>query len=303
MLSVICFSCNNHYTKHVAEKKRFKILFSNNPNPAVDAILEEKEIEKVIFVNSGRHLDPNRDKQLNLDVYTKFLEQAASKRSESEYVVLDWEWIYKDLFAKDINSERCKNAFLQLEKCLEHGRKILPNKKWGFYNLPICHYYDYEKWRTKNLRILDLLKKVDVFYPSLYDYYRDDNPYAGKKKDEVYIRKNLDVVFDLNKLLDKEIFVFVWHRWHYSNSIRPLYMIDLPEFRNHVAKIFAFKKFEKQVDGIVWWGSEQYFYNIKSKALVEEMKGYNDFSEYYENLVEKYLTVIIDEAKNKQIQN
>ncbi len=50
-----------------------------------------------------------------------------------------------------------------------------------------------------------------------------------------------------------------------------------------------------RVAGLVWWGADTFYYNIKSKALVNEMSTSNqpDFATYHDKLIVNYGKAIL----------
>ena len=110
-----------------------------------------------------------------------------------------------------------------------------------------------------------------------------------------------DIIFEINKSLNKEIFVFIWHRWHDSNSEHPLKKIDEEEFANHVNKIVNFKKYNGHINGVVWWGADRYFYNVKHKSILEEKLPFNTFDDYFNSVFKTYMPIIIGEINKANI--
>jgi len=294
-LILVIISCTTNrylFPKNICEDR--SILYCANKNDFINQSLQDNGIEKLIFINSGAHVDTNRDGLFDIEPFTKFLNGLNYNRNAEIKFVLDWESQFKNIYGNAKTDQTFNKAVKEIEKVLKTAKKIYPSSKWGIYNIPIGSYWKRDKmWEKDNMEMLDLLSKFDLLFPSLYDYYRDDNKYAGGKRDSLYIEENLDLVFNINKIIKKRIYVFVWHRWHNSNSERPLEAIDLGEFRRHPNIILNFTKNNRKVDGIVWWASDQYFLNAKSKSLVREAKAYSSDEEYLNNIYIDYMNILV----------
>ena len=61
----------------------------------------------------------------------------------------------------------------------------------------------------------------------------------------------------------------------YHNSNSNVGLESLPEkvFLTHIERIVATSYQEKKVDGIVWWGADDYFFRQKEKGVTKEFKG------------------------------
>jgi hypothetical protein len=126
----------------------------------------------------------------------------------------------------------------------------------------------------------------------LYTFYQDDS----KGSNEDYARDNLLESLSLAKELNKSVMPFVWHRYHDSNKTIGLQLIPSDEFKRYLNAVLSTSYKGTKVAGLVWWGSDQYYYNVKSPALVNEMNasGQTDFKTYHDNLIVKYGNVALD---------
>ena len=76
----------------------------------------------------------------------------------------------------------------------------------------------------------------------------------------------------LSRKFNKPVLPFVWHRYHPSNKQIGLQLIPINEFEKYIASILHTSYKGTKASGIVWWGEDQYDYNVKSKELLTEFQ-------------------------------
>jgi len=129
-----------------------------------------------------------------------------------------------------------------------------------------------------------LLKEVDVFFPSLYMFY--DDGIVGTLKNSEYISSNIQKSIELGKKYDKPVYPFVLHRFHPSNEKLGWSQMDNSFWEDYIHKIVSCEYNGHNVDGIVWWAADTYFYGRKDGMNInKEFKGSkNDFIKYNDKI-------------------
>jgi hypothetical protein len=154
---------------------------------------------------------------------------------------------------------------------IQFAKKLRPNTKWGYYYIPYTTYWSRTPdFYGKLKKIEPLIKECDVFFPSLYIFYEDKDLALENEK---YVIENTKEMIKVGQYYKKPVIVFVWHRYHPSNE--KLGMESLPEkvFLTHIERIVTTSYQGKKVDGIVWWGADDYFFRQKEKGVTKEFKG------------------------------
>jgi len=185
---------------------------------------------------------------------------------------------------------------------LKMAKALRPNVKWGFYAIPFTTYYKRETIKNNIAKIEQLLLQCDVFFPSLYTPYKEGT--ISKGDNEAFATDNVLAALVAAKRMNKPVLPFVWHRYHVSNKAIGLQLIPNDEFKRYLNTILSVNYNGYKVAGLVWWGSDTYFYNIKSKALVNEMStsGHPDFATYRDNLIVNYGKEMLKTIKNSNSQ-
>lgn len=254
--------------------------------------LKEQNIQNVFFVN-GSYIDKDNDLKVDREIFEKNLERIAPNPDADGIGVLDWEGNGLIMLDKlELDDPAFKEIEMEFIKAYKIAKKLRPNIKWGFYGLPFRDYWNRnEKWRTKNDKLKGILAATDAIYPSVYDFYENSNPYVGKKRDSLYVDENVTLALQYGKEFNKSVLPFYWHRWHNSNTINGMKLIPWEEFEQHIIAGISARYEDHKVEGIVWWGSDIYFYN-KNSIVKEEIDKEGDFDTYQDNLIKKYTSKV-----------
>jgi hypothetical protein len=255
--------------------------------------IQKNQIKQLVLVN-GCYIDKNNDGKVDEELLRNYIRKILPNKSAQGVASLDWEGeAIKILEREGIDKQEFKNIEKEYIKAYQIAKSERPNIEWGFYGLPFRDYWNRnEKWRKKNDKLEKILSTVDVIFPSVYDFYKDTNKHAGKRKDSLYVNDNIESALKFGKELNKRVLPFYWHRWHNSNKERGMQLIPWEEFSNHIEAGLSASYQGKKVDGIVWWGADQYFYKVKTKALIEEVKKEENFLRYKNKVVFKYTNEI-----------
>jgi len=281
-------------TKEIGGIKLFTSL--SGVSPKMKNELDEKNIKRAILVNGKAIDNPNSlivDKEKIKTHFDKILPNPQS----NAIIVLDIEGkkmvdMHRTKAKKEYDS--ILNYYIDVFK---YAKKLRPKATIGFYGFPWRDYWNRtEQWRIKNDALLPLIKEVDALFPSIYDFYADGID-VKKAMDEAYISDNVKESIRLAKQFDKLVFPFIWHRYHNSNKKRGLQFIDVSEFSNHVRTICQTEFEGNKVNGIIWWSSERYFYNVSPRGKKNKYSQ-SDFEKYSDNTSFKYIDAALKGMKS-----
>ncbi len=214
--------------------------------------------------------------------------------------VLDWEGEIEKGFEQNA-PENLFNYSLEAHLLiLKIAKKYRPNLKWSVYSYPITSFWGRnQSWRKQNERLIPLMKECDVLCPSLYLYYPDKE--VGAINNQNYAKENSEEILYFAQELNKKVYPFVWHRFHPSNKEFGLELIPLSQFKHHIEDVFSSHFNGHKIDGIVWWGSDSYYYNVKAEALIKESQSFKSFEDYYyKNVIKPYSSIINSAYKNRR---
>ncbi len=241
-----------------------KIWVNNETSPAVKAYYPTYGAEDSIAIYQSS-FDPDDDAKFDVDALVYWV-QTYVPEGYDKPLVMDWEgnWMaalfsnsgpaFNDAMAEGI-------ALLNLLKTLR------PNAPCGFYAVPLRIYYPLpgmtteETWHHYNDPLVPLMEASGALYPSLYDIYR--NPQDVDQQDDLaYVALNVTSTLAMGYTLGLATYPYVMYRWHGSGNMCVAgRLIDEPEFHNHIQAIFDAQYAGTHVDGIVWWGADNGFYN------------------------------------------
>ena len=270
------------------------VYYCADVNDFIIRSLRENNIPKMRFLNSGAVIDTKRNGQVDEKKFRSYLEKNRTVFQKDDMFVIDWETQFIGLVGAKKTNKNINDFASKVKAIITIGKEYFPDSKWGVYNLPMCNYWKRDSiWTKENKDLLPVLKHCDVLFPSVYDFYRDDNKYAGKRRDSLYIVGNLELTFQINEQLNLPIYPFVWHRYHTSNSIRPLEAIGPLEFKRHMDIINNYSYKGRRVNGLVWWASDRYFSNVNHKSIVAERKNYSNIEDFLNSTYSNYMTIIM----------
>lgn len=226
--------------------------------------LREAGVGRIYLVN-GHFVHDKSKLKFAPDKLSAWVDKYLPDPQSAVTVVLDWEGPRMDqIFAGPQVQGEYEEAKRELLSAYALVKKMRPNTKVGFYGFPERNYWNRdEAWRSRNTAMADFLGQVDAIFPSIYDFYRTNDRNRGEELG--YVRENTEEALRLGTALNKPVFPFIWHRYHDSNKKFRRQLIPEAEFREHVGTIARSTYEGSKVDGIVWWSSEQYFYNIAKK--------------------------------------
>ena len=167
------------------------------------------------------------------------------KKSKTSLIVLDIErWKLKGSKSLVDNSE------IKYRHVIKSIRNKGVNSLIGYYGLPPVRDYwraiskesslGYQSWKNENDKIQQLADDVDVFFPSLYTFYSDQQ---GWQK---YAIAQISEARRLGR--NKQVIVFLWPQYHNSNKILGGKYLSAKFWRLQLDVAMQY------ADGVVIWG-------------------------------------------------
>lgn len=229
---------------------------------AVADSLRKAQIGRIVLVN-GNYIHSKDGLYLEANKLTERIIALIPDPKGKDIVVLDWEGkrmkqLLNGAVTKGADYRKAKEQLLSAYRLV---KRIRPQTTVGFYGFPERNYWKRDaSWRERNIGIKDLLKEVDAIFPSIYDFYQIND--RNRDTELAYARENTEEAISLGAALGKPVYPFVWHRYHDSNKKVGKQLIPTAEFEEHLRTIATTKVGGKKIDGLIWWSSERYFFNI-----------------------------------------
>ncbi|MCS3555843.1 MULTISPECIES: hypothetical protein [unclassified Sphingobacterium] len=241
---------------------------------------------KVIY---GADIYPNNPIEVDLGKLEKAIILAFPRSDQSGYGMLDWEGKgYHELIHAKGRTQDFVNIQNQFIKTIKFAKKLRPNVKWGFFEIPARE----RRFKSRALqldsheRISVLLDACDVFYPSMYGYTPED---LGSLSDVLF-------ALELGKKFNKEVYPMVWHRFQgdTKNQTKKYWFEIIPKkmFSERIKEIRSINNNNNRINGIVWWGKDTYFYIKKNKVVRSESRNISSFKSKYNLMVKDYVKFI-----------
>lgn len=252
----------------------------------INHILKKNKVDIVVLVTQG-YIDPKRTNRVDEKKLREGIRKLFPDSTATGIGVLDWEYEAFDMLRLGNNSDSKFIAVLnEFIKAIKIAKSIRPKIRWGFYEIPLMT----NKENYKNIE--RLLKECDVFFPSFYQYY----PSSLHLNNTYNVKNNLKFILQLGKQFHKPVMGFVWHRWFIQNhDKKELIPISITQFSEHVKLLSTFSYQDKKLDGIIWWGADQYFYRnqaLSNKEVNQLKKEFKTFEDYHSDLIKKYFNSI-----------
>lgn len=262
-------------------------------------IVEKNGITNIKLINMG-FVDTKDKAIVDEEKLTKVIEDLFPDKTQKYIGMFDWEGkALESLINLPQESKEYQRVYQEHIKAYKIAKKLRPKIKFGFYGMPTCDYWVRDdKWRKKNMKLIPLLKEFDILFPCIYDYYKDSNPNAGKERDHLYVKENVEISIEIGKQLKKPIYPVIWHRWLNKDECDEC-LIPLEEFIPHIQAALAASYKGGKIDGLVWWGEDKYYYTQKSNALTREVSKKINFETYEFEIIESYTRAIYKAFDNE----
>lgn len=277
-----------------------KLYFSfTEYGPSMNNYIEENNLEKVVCINDAQFFG-KEPYTYDTKLLIKEIERVLPNTNDKGIGFIDLEGGNLDnIMNMGTQIESFQKSLKLYVDVIKFAKKFRPNVKWGYYYIPYTTYWNRNaEFYSKLKKIEPLLKECDIFFPSLYNFYEDKDLAVENEK---YVIENTKEMIKVGQLYKKPVLVFVWHRYHPSNE--KLSEESLPEkvFLTHIDRIISTSYQGKKVDGVLWWGADDYSFRQNSKGVVKEFKGNDkDFKVYNDKVLlakSKKIKVLLDTNK------
>jgi hypothetical protein len=206
-------------------------------------------------------------------------------------IVLDWEGEkMKDIIdGVSLDTKAYKSATNKFIQAYDYIKLIRPKATVGYYGFPVRSYWKRDdEWSRKNIKLVPFLSHFDALFPSVYDFYQTTD--KNRKDEKSYFKGNIESALEIGKICSKNVYPFIWHRYHNSNAEQGLKLIPFPEFEEQISEIVTADVDGQKIKGIIWWSSERYFYNVSNK---DNKKSNDDFGRETDSYIPNYMNSII----------
>ncbi len=197
-------------------------------------------------------------------------------------ISLDWEG------PADDNASHCDPVAIgELLKGLREVKRVFPNAKVGYYNMPRVSYWESDgagggvivddQHRAlvdaANVCIRPILDEMTAWFPSMYQFYPSwesgmESRYLNNQAQNLqYVRWNTDNVLKIRGARDVPIYPYVWPRFHNSNAIDGGRLIYRPDFEEYMRAHLSTEVNGRKIDGLLWWDSDRYALSVATTAL------------------------------------
>lgn len=240
--------------------------------PAMEQYAKEQNLIKVQYIDEGQFLgkEPYTFDPIKLKL---IIDSSIPAPNGSGMAYIDLETYLDEIRDKGTQIESFQKSIKLYIDVIKFAKKMRPNIKWGYYAIPHTTYWGRtQDFYGKLKKIEPLIKECDVLFPSLYIFY-DEQDKATALENEKYVIENTKEMIKVGQYYKKPVVVFVWHRYHPSNDKFGMETLPDKVFLTHVERIASTSHQGKKVNGIVWWGADDYFFRQKEKGVTKEFKG------------------------------
>lgn len=291
---VFCMSFLCSFVQAQSGKNGSKLYMAmGDLSPKTQAYLSGNNISTVLCLDS-RYFAPNNGSMLDLELFEKTIKNRIPDVSSNAIVALDWEGKMLDsLKNANSNSSAFKQSLDAFIKLIQYAKQIRPNVKWGYYSIPFTTYWNRNNaWKSSSDKLQPLLNVCDILFPSFYIFYENKN--VKGDNNIAFATDNISQMLKLGKMANKPVMPFVWHRYHVSNSKLGLQLIPVNDFCNYISTILNTSYGSVKAAGVVWWGADKYYFNVRSRPLIDEVEksGSKQFDDYEDTLIRKYISAI-----------
>lgn len=232
-------------------------------DPKVEALFPLYHAEKSMILYQGA-LDANNDGifdgKANLEI--------AMEEVPLTYtgpLALDWEGkAGTDLYVKPLESKEFLQAVEQFILALKAAKELRPLAKIGFYGLPYGTYWMEEReGMEKRLNAMDPIhQEMQAFFPSLYEAYKVPEEWS-MEADMEQVKYNITAA--LLHAHGKPIYAYIATRYLTCCGSHLYHLIHEDEMNQHIDAAFVPEVKGDKIDGIIWWGADQYSYWVSQQ--------------------------------------
>lgn len=271
-----------------------------NLGPKSETFFNTNNIQ-IVHTMDSRYYAPNPEEKIDYGLFEKSINLWFPNINSEGIAVLDWEGkMGEALHNRNVNSSEFKDALAKYIQLIKFAKKYRPKVQWGCFGIPFTAYWYRNQWDQSNMNLLPLIKECDILCPCFYIYYKEGSEEKGGNiafaQDN--IKKCLILVHMVN---NTPILPYIWNRYYDTNKEIGLELIPINEFNNYIRAILNTSYLGQKAAGVVWWGADKDYYNLKKLPLVNEFKksGKKDFKDYDDNLTVQYGTQMLKAVNGK----
>ncbi len=174
-------------------------------------------------------------------------------------VSLDWEGTITAWLKEPPDSANFQRAIAHLRELLVLAKRVRPHARIGYYGLPVPNYWSRDEgWRARSLAMAELLKHADWVGPSLYMFYKTGERHTPERQHRYAFESAMMALEVAAAAGGKPVYAWITHRYHPSTQLA-MQPIDEEDLRAHIASILQAEHDGKRVDGIIWWGADNWY--------------------------------------------
>lgn len=309
-LSSIALFLFSFIQKEKEKNIRTKLYFAlGEYGNSMKVLMKNKGIQDIKCLNDAQFMSGVEfvfeEKKLQEEIKKLFPNQ-----NDQGMAYIDLEAPYIDRLQNPVDVLNFNKSIKLYISIIKAAKKYRPNVKWGYYYIPLTSYWDKtEAFYKKNQKDLaPIIKECDVLFPSLYTFY---DQALLLIPNEQYLKRNVEECIKVGLQYNKPVLAFVWHRYHPSNENIPMEIIPDNVWRKSIKDISSTSYNNHFLNGIVWWGSDNFFFKAGEKGHRKEFKGTSEeYKIFNDKILIQKAAIVLDQLhyydariiKKKQIK-
>lgn len=246
----------------VVEETHYEFYVNQALTPEVEAMMPANGAKKAMIVYQ-HHIDGDNN---GIFDGIRVLEDALVSvyNFSVDYdgpAALDWEGVAADaMYAHPVGSPSFNNAMEQFIIAIKAAKELRPKAKWGYYGMPFATYWSVgPAWEARLDALKPLHDEMDVFFPSFYHAYNEADG-VPQAQDIEWIHYNTKQ--SLLRANKKPVLGYIGTRYMVCCSDHMGVLLPDNQLVIETKALFDIEIDGDKVDGVVWWGADQYNYGI-----------------------------------------
>lgn len=276
--------------------KKYFIYSGGNKNIKINQELL-KDMERRGFIRIqmlySSHIDSNDDGKFEMNNVFTNLNRIFPKRDTNAILVLDWEGKILNSLRQNLpNSVAFRSAVEEMASLLKIIHQSWPNLKVGYYGLPFRNIVGFDlEFLNKQYALAPIFENSDVIFPSIY-LMRKESQKSRQSGNYHYSKMNTEFSLQLAKQYHLEVIPFIWHRYYPTIRKWGLTLIPATELQELIEGIRDATFEEQRVNGVVWWRSDNLFYDGEKDVLRKDARDRGGINNLLDSNTVQYSTII-----------
>lgn len=265
------------------------LLFLQDNVSGQKEFVQKNNLDTYIIINQGQFVTNDL---LDEDKLEKEINKRFPIASSNGYAVLDWEGKAMAALVQQNDRSQLELYIEQFIKALQIAKRLRPNVKWAFYNVPNRFLSNISNsFKEKNYRLADIIKCQDFLAPSMYILDPSSDTKISNLK---IIRSNIKLTLEMGLKYNKPVYPFIWQRVHPNNKMYNEQLVPISYFKDYIGEIMNTSFNGTKVSGLIWWQCENYYYltRSKSKVYAREYANLKDRNRYQKDMFQQYYNSI-----------